>query len=234
MLKGSSVVVLGGSSGIGAAVARRAVQQGANVTIVGRDLTKTRRIASSMSRETVSLAVEMTSEPAIIELFKSIGQFDHLVVTAAAVQLVPFKLGASEQARAVFEGKFWPQYLAVKHADVRASVSLFSGLWSHKAEVGGCALAAVNGAIEALGRALAIELAPTRVNVISPGLVGGTASFNGMPEQHREKLFMDTAKRLPARVIGSPEDIASATLCAMDNAYMTGSTIELNGGALLV
>lgn len=95
------------------------------------------------------------------------------------------------------------------------------------------AYAAVNGAVESLCRSLAVELAPLRVNAVSPGIVD-TPAYAGMSPTERKRMFDALAARLPARRIGRPEDVAAAVISLMKNGYVTGSVVHVDGGHRLV
>jgi NAD(P)-dependent dehydrogenase (short-subunit alcohol dehydrogenase family) len=113
------------------------------------------------------------------------------------------------------EGKFWSQYLCARHAQVGRSIMLFSGGYSRRPAQGVSIVAAINGAIEALGRALAVELAPVRVNVVSPGLIQGTAAYAGMPEAARAGMYAGAAARLPAGIVGDADSVAGPALALL-------------------
>jgi NAD(P)-dependent dehydrogenase (short-subunit alcohol dehydrogenase family) len=93
-------------------------------------------------------------------------------------------------------------------------------------------VAAINSAIEGLGRALAVELAPIRVNTVSPGIVD-TPLHSGMEPGKRKAMFQGIAASVPAKRVGRPEDIAQTVLYLMANGYTTGSTLYVDGGATL-
>ena len=133
-LSGQTIAVVGGTSGIGAAIARLAAAAGAQVTAAGRQ------------------QLDIASESSIRDYFQALGPIDHLVVTAAFVRPGPFRTGDVADARLSMEGKFWSQYLCVRHAQVRRSILLFSGIYSRRPSKGVSIIAAVNGAVEALGR----------------------------------------------------------------------------------
>jgi len=94
-------------------------------------------------------------------------------------------------------------------------------------------VSAVNGAVEALGRALAVELAPVRVNVMSPGLIQGTDAYARMPEERRQVMLEGAAKRLPAGLVGDADSVAGPALALMASPYATGAILDIDGGGLL-
>ena len=110
---------------------------------------------------------------------------------------------------------------------------MFSGILSQRPDKGSAILAAINSAVETLGKALAVELAPVRVNVISPGMTRDTGAYLGMPEPAREEMFANVAKALPVKRVGRPADIASVAVELMTNSFITGAVIDVDGGGLL-
>ena len=238
MLQGKKVVIVGGSSGIGLAGARAAAGHGAHVVIVGRSEKKLQAALEQITGNIEGHALDFTVEENIRQFFGKLGNLDHLVVTAGGnVSPSSFVEAEPSLARSVLEGKFWVQYNTAKHGakyvNRGGSIILFSGLYSRKPSKGFVALAANNGAIESLGRALAIEFAPIRVNVISPGLVE-TPIYHMIPEEQRISMFASVAKNLPVGRIGMPEDIAETMLYLMQNGYTTGSVIYVEGGARII
>ncbi len=238
MLRGKKVVIVGGSSGIGLAGAKAAADHGAHVIIIGRSEKKLRAALEQITGKIEGHALDFTVEENISRFFGKLGSLDHLVVTAGGnVSPASFVEAETSLARRVLEGKFWVQYNTAKHGakciNPGGSIILFSGLFSRKPSKGFVALAANNGAIESLGRALAVELAPIRVNVISPGIVD-TPIYHTMPAEQRNSMFASLAKRLPVGRIGKPEDIAEAMLYLMQNGYTTGSVIDVEGGAGII
>lgn len=233
-LSEQTVVVIGGGSGMGLAIASAASTAGANVIIASRTLDKLNKAAQDIGERTKAIVLDMTDEASIKHFFSEIGVIDHLVITASSVKTGPIKTLSSENAIASMRSKFWGPYLCARYAQIKptGSLTFFSGVLSRKPAAGLAALCAVNAAVEGLGRALAIELAPVRVNVISPGLTD-TGVYNGMPEAMRKSFFEDTAKSLPVGRIGKSEDIAEAALMLMTNEFMTGVTLDIDGGAML-
>jgi NAD(P)-dependent dehydrogenase (short-subunit alcohol dehydrogenase family) len=215
IFEGQRISVIGGTSGIGAAMARQAAEAGADVIVAGRR------------------QLDIGAETSIRDYFAALGPIDHLVVTAAFVRPGPFRTGAVDDARASMEGKFWSQYLCARHAQVNRSILLFSGVFSRRPAKGMSILAAVNGAVEGLGRALAVELAPVRVNVVSPGLVQGTSAYDGMPAAARDAMYANAAAGLPAGIVGDADSVAGPALGLLASPYATGSVLDIDGGALL-
>ena len=216
-LEAQSIVIIGGSSGIGLAIAKEAVDAGADVTIAG---------------DVVIRTVDLSDEDSVKRLFLQIGSFDHLVVTGGSVKTGPFRELSLAEARASMDSKFWGQYLAARYAQIRpkGSITLFSGILSRRPSAELSSLAAINAAVEALGRALAVELVPIRVNVVSAGLID-TPAYGAMLDDARKGMFAAVAKRSLVGRVGEPEDVASLEL--MCNGFMTGVVVDVDGGGLL-
>lgn len=233
-LSKQTVVVVGGGSGMGLAIGTAAHAAGANVIIASRTLDKLQKAAHSIGERTKPIVLDMNEESSIKEFFSEVGSIDHLLITASSVKTGPLKTLPSKDAFASMSSKFWGPYLCARYAQIKptGSLTFFSGVLSRKPAAGLAALCAVNAAVEGLGRALAIELAPVRVNVISPGLTD-TGAYDRMPEAQRKAFFEGTAKSLPVGRVGKSEDIAEAALMLMTNGFMTGVTLDIDGGALL-
>jgi NAD(P)-dependent dehydrogenase (short-subunit alcohol dehydrogenase family) len=234
-IENESVVIIGGSSGMGLAIAKEAAYAGAAVIIAGRSQGKLDEASRVIAGDVASYIVDLSEEGSVMKLFQSIGSFDHLVVTGSSVKTGQLRELSLADARASMDSKFWGAYMAAGYAQIRpkGSITLFSGILSRRPSPGLASLAAINAAVEALGRALALELAPIRVNVVSPGLTD-TPAYATMPDDARKGMFAAAAKRLPVGRVGKPEDIASLTLELMRNNFLTGLVIDVDGGAMLV
>lgn len=216
-------------------MAHAAHAAGARVTIVGR-----RREALAATAAGTSFAVhvaDVTVEAEVGAMYRALGPFDHLVCTAT--HSAAGKLGAVAAAdiTAAMAAKLWAPYHLVRHGrDTVApggSFTFFSGIRGARPTVGSAFTSMVNGGLEAFCRALALELAPVRVNVVSPGIVDSGAFWDRLGEPRRTQLFADYAARVPAGRVGTPEDIAAATLFAMATPFLTGTVLPVDGGGLL-
>jgi len=233
-IEAQSVVIIGGSSGIGLAIAKEAVDAGADVTIAGRSQSKLEQARQAISGDVSTHAVDVSDEESVKGFCSKVGPVDHLVITGSSVKTGSLRELSLADARASMDSKFWGQYMAARYAQIRpkGSITLFSGILSRRPLAGLASLAAINAAVEALGRALAVELAPVRVNVISPGLTD-TPAHAAMPENVRRGIFAAAAKRSLVGRVGKPEDIASLALELMCNSFMTGVVVDIDGGGLL-
>ncbi len=231
------VVIIGGSSGMGLATAQAAAEAGAYVLIAGRSKEKLHRAMEEINGDVDGHTLDVTREDEIRDFFAGIGTLDHLVTTTASGVTGPFLELESAAVRGVFESKFWGQYFAARYGAPRiqpgGSITMFAGVASEKPLPGLVAYAAVNGAVEGLCRTLALELAPIRVNVVSPGIVM-TPAYAAMPEEERHALFASLAGKLPVRRVGQPVDVAQTVLYLLRNGYTTGTVISVDGGHRLI
>jgi NAD(P)-dependent dehydrogenase (short-subunit alcohol dehydrogenase family) len=231
-LAGSHVVVVGGSSGIGLAVARAAAEAGARVTVASR---RPDRAADELPGATI-LAVDVRDDASVEAAFGQIGALDHLVCTAAGGFPAGLFRAPAEDVRALMESKFWGQYRCARAAapllPPEGSITFTSGIRSRRPLAGLGAFTVVNTAVEGLGRALALELAPVRVNVIAPGTID-TPVFDGLSPDARAQAMERAARYTTAGRIGLPHEVADVFLLSLTNRFLTGAVIDIDGGGLL-
>jgi NAD(P)-dependent dehydrogenase (short-subunit alcohol dehydrogenase family) len=231
-LAGKKVVVIGGSSGIGLATAELAKREGADVIIASRSAAKLDPIAERL--KVTAIPTDVTSDRSVAELFKRTGPVDHVVLTAAQLRTGPFKTVPMEDVRATMEGKFWGAWRVAREAEIRpgGSLTLVTGFLSVRPRPNSAIISAANGALESLARALALELAPVRVNAVSPGVID-TPIRATMPEAARKEMLAKIAAALPVGRVGMAEDIARQIGSFMANGFATGSIVYVDGGALV-
>jgi NAD(P)-dependent dehydrogenase (short-subunit alcohol dehydrogenase family) len=239
-LQNQRILIIGGSSGIGLATAQLAVERGAHVIIAGRSKAKLDAALVMLQKANTAaraIAVDITDASSIAQLFAEVGSIDHLAMTGPAPGFGSFKDLLVANVKSEFEGKFWGQYLAAQHAakvlPAHGSITFMSGAYSQRPVPGATSLAAVQGAIEGLVRGLAVDLAPLRVNAVSPGLTDTPLIRGIFGDTGSEKLYADTAQSLPARYVAKPEDIAQSYIYLMENKASTGSVIFPDGGYTL-
>jgi NAD(P)-dependent dehydrogenase (short-subunit alcohol dehydrogenase family) len=232
ILAGQKVVVVGGSSGIGLSTAELAKREGAEVTIASRNAERLNAAAAKIGVK--AIAADVTSDDSVAALFRACGGVDHVVVTAAQLRSGPFKTVSMDDVRSTLEGKFWGAWRVARCADIRpgGSLTLVSGFLSIRPRPNSAIVGAANGAIESLARSLALELAPVRVNAVSPGIID-TPIRAAMPEAARLDMLAKTAASLPVGRVGSGDDVARQILAFMTIGFMTGSIVYLDGGALI-
>jgi NAD(P)-dependent dehydrogenase (short-subunit alcohol dehydrogenase family) len=240
-LAGQKVVIVGGSSGIGLGVAAAALEHDAEIVIAGRSPEKLQAAARSLGadRRVRTLTVDMSNETDVARMFDEAGAFDHLVATAGT----PPPNDAIDRTdmdfvRRFVDSKLLGAVVLAKHA-VRTlrpggSMIFTSGINKDRPPVpGGAVVAAVAGSFSYFARALALELAPTRVNVVSPGWVD-TPMWDEIVGSAKSGFFAEMAPRLPARKIATPADVARAYVYLMASEFTTGETIRVDGGQNLV
>ncbi len=234
-LRDKKVLVIGGSSGMGLAIADAAHHEGARVIIASRSESKLKAACDKIGADVQRQVVDFTDESSVKDLFASVGPIDHLAIPGSSVRTGPLKELALSEAKSSMDSKFFGPYLAVKEAEINpaGSIILFSGILSRRPDKGSPILAGINSAVETLGKALAVELAPVRVNVISPGMTRDTGAYLGMPQQAREDMFANVARSLPLKRVGHPSDIATVAVELMANSFITGAVIDVDGGGLL-
>jgi NAD(P)-dependent dehydrogenase (short-subunit alcohol dehydrogenase family) len=216
------VLLLGGSSGIGLATARLCVEHGWDVVVASRD-------PARADVEAQKVAVDITDAAALRKVLGVLGTFDHLVTTTVARAGGPVRELDLDAARVAFETKLWGPLAAIQAAEVRRSIVLTSGVAASTPARGAAVTAAVNGAVEALVRTLAVELAPVRVNAVSPGIVD-TPTWSGMDDEARRSMFERLSGNLPVGRIGRAEDIAAAIVWLLESEFATGEVLHVDGG----
>lgn len=230
-----TVVVVGGGSGIGLAVARAALAKGAAVVLAGRSQARLDRAVEALDagERARAIATDVTREADVARLFEAVSGIDHLVVTAADVSYQPIAAFDLEAARRVIDSKLLGAMLLAKHGGPRirpgGSITFTSGIAAERPAPRGSMVAAVNGALVSFARALAIELAPIRVNALSPGWID-TEIWDGMVGDAKAATFAAMAQRLPARRIGRPEEVAHAAVFLMESTFTTGAVLHVDGG----
>ncbi len=235
-LAGKNVVIIGGTSGIGLATAMAASELGANVWAAGRSAEHIEKARAATAGKVTIVAVDTHDEEGLEALFSGIGRIDHLVsaATGANRTLKPFVEQTDEQFKEAF-GKLWGYASVVRcGAPFMAkdgSITLVSGAPARKIKPNMSALSCVGGAVENLVRALAVEMAPIRVNVVAPGIID-TALFDWMGAEKADRVAAMTKGQLVER-IGKPQEVASALIYLMQNGYATGTTVDVDGGQLL-
>jgi len=233
VLAGKKVVVVGGSSGIGLSTAELAKNEGADVMIASRNAERLKAVADKLGARAIQ--ADVTSDDSVTQLFRQCGTVDHVVVTAAQLRTGPFKTVSMEDVRATMEGKFWGAWRVARAAEIRAggSLTFVSGFLSIRPRPAAAIVGAANGALESLARSLALELAPVRVNAVSPGIID-TPIRAAMPEAARREMLAKTAAALPVGRVGVGEDVAKQIMAFMTIGFATGTIVYLDGGGLVV
>ena len=231
--QGKKVVVVGGSSGIGFATAAMAKAAGADVTIASRPGERLEGAAKQLG--VTAVAADVTSDEAVEALFRTTGTVDHVVVTAAVLKSGRIKQLSMADARATMESKFWGAWRVARSADIveGGSLTIVTGFLSIRPRPNSAIVGAANGALESLAKSLAIDLAPVRVNAVSPGIID-TPIRAAIPEDARRKMLDGVAASLPVKRVGVADDIAQQILAFMANGFATGAVTYIDGGGSVV
>jgi NAD(P)-dependent dehydrogenase (short-subunit alcohol dehydrogenase family) len=228
------VVILGGTSGIGLASAKAALEQGARVLIAGRDEQRLNAALEQLGDGAEGVSVDASDRAQLESFMADAGSFEHLVLAlgggAGGGPIASLELG---ELRAGFDGKFWPHMsalqLALPHIQPGGSVTFVSAASASAPFAGVAGLAAINGALEAMVPALAVELAPIRVNAVSPGVID-TPWWHGLPEAERAAVFAQYGSAAPVGRVGTAAEIGQAIVSVLANRFITGTVLTVDGG----
>jgi len=236
VLQGQKIVIIGGSAGIGLATAKSAAAKNATVIIISSNQQRIDKALEELPESATGYAIDVTNELQVKNIFEQIGSFDHLVFTAGEnIQFGDLKDTSLVGAHQFFGIRYWGAFTAVKYASpyVKGSIVLTSGIAGNRPGKGWSLGASICSAMEGFARAMAVELAPVRVNIVSPGVVK-TDLWSGMPLAEREEMYSQIGNSLPVKRVGNAEDIAKTYVYLMEQEYGTGQTIIIDGGASLV
>lgn len=237
-LKDKRIVLLGGTSGFGLATAIAAAGEGVNIVVVSSNQQRVNNALAILPAESEGYVTDLSDEKQVKNLFKQIGEFDHLVFTAGeALQLKELSDVNMNDARQFFNIRYWGALMAAKYGSpyIRkgGSITLTNGTIGLRPWKGWTIAASITGAIESLTRALAVELAPVRVNTVCAGMVK-TDLWKDMAEADREAMYNSVGGTLLTGSIGEAADIAEAFLYLLHGNYTTGQVVVADGGGILV
>lgn len=238
-MSSTRTLIIGGATGIGFAVAQALSEREGSIVLAGRDEEK---LAAAKARlhgvaKTQTVTLDVASEAQVAQLVQTLGAVDHIIVTAGSQApggaLSQVDISAAKQA---FDTKFWGSIAVAHHLAglIRpgGSLTLTTGFLARRAVPGTFVKTAINAALEATVKVLARELAPLRVNAVSPGLTD-TEAYAAMTPEAREQMLARAAATLPAGRFGRPDDMAQGYLFVIDNPFVTGTVVDIEGGALI-
>ena len=234
-LQGAHVVVIGGSTGIGFAAAKLARQEGAELTIAGRSPEKLAQAQRELG-EVRTIVADISNEAAVRQVFEGISHVDHVVI--AAGNIVNGRIVDNDLAnlRRIIDERIWGLIYVVRSAAPKmtnGSITFTSGGLSSRPRQGTAMLTAALASVEAITPALALELAPIRVNTVTPGLID-TPLLHNTYGAERDTIVQNRAAMLPGKRIGSAAEVAQVMLMLITNAYMTGEVLHIDGGGRYV
>ena len=238
-VEGKRVLILRGTSGIGLAVAQAAKAEGSDVVVVSSKQSRVDAALTLLGEGAEGYVANLSDETVVQALFGKIGPFDHLVYTAGD-EVWKCLVGETklEDAKGFFDVRFWGAFLVTKHGSklIRpgGSIVFTSSTLPRRPVISFAIGASISSAVEAFATAMAVELAPVRVNVVAPGTVRTPIWDSRVPEEQREAFFAARGAALPAGKVGEPAEVAEAYLCFMRSRYTTGQIVVVDGGMLLV
>lgn len=231
-MRDTTYAIIGGSSGIGLALATALVERGDRVVIGGRSTERLDAAVRQLGDGAIGRPVDTTDRASVAGFFAGTEGLSGLFISAASYRTGAFRDGDPETSEALFAAKFWSQYwtvfAALRHLRGDAGIVLMSGAASAR-PIGAPAYAACNAAVEGLTRGLAIELAPIRVNCLSPGTTDSEL-WRSRPNEQRETAYDHWRQLCVVQRPAHVEEQAHAALFLLDNGNMTGSTLFCDGG----
>jgi NAD(P)-dependent dehydrogenase (short-subunit alcohol dehydrogenase family) len=237
-LNGKRIILLGGSSGIGLATAQAAAKEGAQIVIASSRQASLDKALAALPAGTTGHALDLADEAQIRSLFETLGAFDHLVFTAGEnLRLGNLADTDIAQAQRFWKVRYWGAFMAAKygspHIRPGGSITFTSGLAGQRPHPGWSVASSICGAMEGLTRALAVELAPIRVNAVSPGVVK-TPLWDSMNVADRDALYRQMDEALLVGHAGESDEIAQAYIYLMRQTYGTGHVLLADGGGALI
>lgn len=236
-VKDKKVVIVGASSGIGRALSHIFSANGAIVYLVSRTRAKLEVVKKELPGESHVFTMDMLDDQSVEEVFAKIGGFDYLSLTAVADEaklMSPIKSMSNETAQRGME-KFWGTFnvtrAASKYINKTGAIIVTSSISIYKPSKNGASMMnAASAAVATYAKSLALEIAPTRVNVIAPGVVG-----TGVWTDEQLKGYKSWAKNtLPVGHLGTGKELAHAYYSTLTNPYMTGSVVTVDGGLTMI
>ncbi|MBV8787789.1 MAG: SDR family oxidoreductase [Mycobacterium sp.] len=235
-LRNKRVLIIGGTSGIGLAVAAAVAERGGTPVVASRRPSSVDRALGSLPAGAVGATVDLADPASIERLAEQVGHVDHLVYTAGEpLQTVALAGLTPDVITAFYQTRFVGACSTVRVVGPRlprdGSITLTSGSAAEQPEFGVLPVS-LCGAMNALTAALAVELAPVRVNAVAPGVVHSPL-WDYMGKQDRDSMFADAAERIPLRRIAEADEVARAYLYCMEQTYSTGALVKVDGGSVL-
>lgn len=235
-LEGKIAIITGGGSGIGFAIAQRYASEGAQVILAGRNPRRLDEAVEKIGSGARGIATDVADEAQVQRLIDSVPRIDALVTCAGGAVFGPVEEVAQKSWRELFDARFFGQLSACHYAVPKmppgSAIVLCSGVAGRAALVNYSGGAALCGAVNAMGRSLAVELAPKgiRVNVLSPGLTRDTAIDWRVPPENIDAFMSSLMGRIPMKRAGTAREMAEAAFFLATCSYATGQVLDIDGG----
>lgn len=232
-LAGQRVLIIGGAKYLGEAVARAAATEGAHVIVGARDQTRAEALVGELP-QAQAIHLDVAKEETIRAAADTLGAVDHIVITASSHHNVPISDLEHDRIVDAFEVKIVGPMLVAKHfaplMPPTGSFLLFSGTAAWNPTPGLSVMGVTNGAVAFLASHLAKELAPVRVNALSPGITD-SGTWDGLDEASRQGMYEGAAQSSLAGRVGTSQDISEAAIWLLASSYVSGETIHVDGGS---
>jgi len=230
------IVIAGGTSGMGLATAKLLSDKN-NVVILGRDEEKLDKALNEIGKNVSGKSLNATDKNQLDKVFSEIGSFDHLIIALSGGKGIgKFKDLDLSDLREGFDGKFFPQLQTAQAAlpfiNKNGSITFITSISSRSKAIGTAGLGAINGAIEVMIPTLAKELKPLRINAVAPGVIN-TTWWDFLTPEKKQETFRQYSDTIPLGRVGEPEEIAKMIFALIDNKYITGQIIAVDGGLSL-
>ena len=231
-INGKKAIVFGGTSGIGLSATQMLSDKGAHVIALSRNPEKLQNVPKNVA----SKKMNVLDRNALEQFFQEEGEYDILVnsATGGARAVGPFLSMDLDGYRASFD-KLWGYTNVVrygtKHLKDNGNIVLVSGSPARKCRPGQIAISSVGGAVEAFARGIAPEIAPKRINIVSPGIID--TPMSPLQGKEREDYYKNTTNNNLIPRAGTPDEVATGIIFAIENEFITGTTIDIDGGWLI-
>ena len=231
-INGKKAIVFGGTSGIGLSATQMLSDKGAHVIALSRNPDKLKNVPKNVTTKKMNVL----DRDALEKFFQEVGEYDILVnsATGGARAVGPFLSMDLDGYRASFD-KLWGYTNVVRYGTKflkdNGNIVLVSGSPARKCRPGQIAISSVGGAVEAFARGIAPEIAPKRINIVSPGIID--TPMSPLQGKEREDYYKNTTNNNLIPRAGNPDEVATGIIFAIENEFITGTTIDIDGGWLI-
>lgn len=231
-INGKKAIVFGGTSGIGLSATQMLSYKGAHVIALSRNPDKLKTVPKNVTTKKMNVL----DRDALEKFFQEVGEYDILVnsATGGTRAVGPFLSMDLDGYRASFD-KLWGYTNVVRYGTKflkdNGNIVLVSGSPARKCRPGQIAISSVGGAVEAFARGIAPEIAPKRINIVSPGIID--TPMSPLQGKEREDYYKNTTNNNLIPRAGTPDEVATGIIFAIENEFITGTTIDIDGGWLI-